>query len=552
MAPLVDRLFGKLLRVFLASARRSRKLAELEFRQYRKLEARVSGITPGSPRAGLFRLFLDEPAIRLSLRANCEYRLIDIHELTASDRAFLAAHGLGVEYLSANSSGIWLDRLEDSFQLEFVAAGNLQAVCPWTGKRLASNRSFLYASGQPIYYRFETGERTFYLAVGRDTTGFNKLYMYLAGLDTVIILGDRDWSWLGRHEIDHLRAYLIRNWSAVCRYLARSTAPTPCCFVDTRHFAHHIWNALTGFQKLATSPYHLERLQKLLITAEPMGPIDGIFPELKGKPIVRAQVRDLPRLALKDHLFLFRLGGNKLGDQVLQRLYRVALDNTPGEIVKEAREFGEKYWPILWVTIRTGNRTWVSQAEGIAAIANRLKHKYPGFALVIDGYCLPQDYPSPSYEDAAPVLDKERQVIRTIMGRLGSHIPVKVVAGRPICESLIYARLIDYYLAHHGAIQHKIGWFSKKPGVVHSNRTVLSGRPESHIAFWSQENGVPPRYLDAQWVTDVSGAAERVGSRWQFALDNYDFDHRHAYETLLGLMTAAETGRAPPTRGQSA
>jgi hypothetical protein len=57
---------------------------------------------------------------------------------------------------------------------------------------------------------------------------------------------------------------------------------------------------------------------------------------------------------------------------------------------------------------------------------------------------------------------------------LAGRLEVLSLVGLPLLEIALYATIADAYLAHHGSIQHKIGWLGHCHGVVHANRTVLS------------------------------------------------------------------------------
>src|SRR5260370_10752436 len=52
------------------------------------------------------------------------------------------------------------------------------------------------------------------------------------------------------------------------------------------HFAHHLWNELSGLHRLSRKQL-LQRVDKFLVLREPLGPIDHIFPDLPEDPIAR-------------------------------------------------------------------------------------------------------------------------------------------------------------------------------------------------------------------------------------------------------------------------
>jgi hypothetical protein len=539
----------KILALILKAARRLPGFAAFEFRQYRAIERQLSQAQPQAIHSLIPACLLDWHGIRQLFAEQTGYRVIDIDRLSDDDREFLGKQGLSETFIAANKPGLPIgdreqaavrhsaDDPETAFQREALESRNLRAVCPKSGRILHSDRSLLAQKNQPIFYRFASGEEIFYLAVGRAGRGYVKLYLYLPDSSTVILLGDHAWN--GRDEVDQFRAFLVKNAPAVLAYLNHPAPPKRVALVDSSHFAHHLWNALTGMQRLIAAGY-ADRVDTFAIAAEPLGPIERMFPEIEPRRIARQPVPEIIETALKNNFFLVRPGGKVVNDDVVDRVYRVAVENSSPEALQAAETFRKNHWPILWATIRTDTRSWISQAEGIAAIANKPKRGYPNLALVIDGYAVPYQKPHIDPEIQARLIREEQAVARKIQDRLDPAIEVRVQVGQPIFASVLYTRAMDGYLAHHGSLQHKIGWLSNKPGVVHSNTQVLSRNVRQYAAFWSRENGIPPVYLDPRWVTDVAGATQLKNLRWVDPLDHYDFDHEHAYAALAQIFATLE------------
>jgi hypothetical protein len=276
-----------------------------------------------------------------------------------------------------------------------------------------------------------------------------------------------------------------------------------------------------------------------------------LFPELPAEKIERLSDAQLVQRALKDNLFLIRSGGTVVDDALANRVDRVARELASAGVVEGASDFARTHWPVLWVTVRAGNRTWASQATGIAAIVERLREDYPEIGLVVDGYALPYGG-GPLSAQQGRLVNEERGIAATIVGLLSGSVDVRSTVGEPIFNSIVYARSIDLYLAHHGSLQHKVAWLSNAPGVVHSNRSVLVKARQAKYelaAFTSRAGGVEPIYLSPDVVSDVSGQTTvKANLRWDDPLSNYGFDHRHAYDLLLPIVRALK--RPDRTRGR--
>ena len=61
-------------------------------------------------------------------------------------------------------------------------------------------------------------------------------------------------------------------------------------------------------------------------------------------------------------------------------------------------------------------------------------------------------------------------------------------------------------MCHHGTIQHKIGWFHKINGIVHSNIDVLITNPAQWVKEQS-EVALLPYYLPSEFIKSVENTS---------------------------------------------
>lgn len=523
-----------------------------EHRQYLALE-RMAQRPLERRRLTPFQLLVLHPhRVRESFRATSDYRVIDLRSIDAESRKFLAAHGLSVAHLQVNrfDESRYTDDLERQarrldFQSESLRSGHLSIVCPYSGRIVQSDMALMASAGQPIYYQFSSADKVFFLAVGREVAGYAKLYFYLPDVQTVILLDAASWAWLGRGELDQIRAFLISHWREIRAASSAMTPRSTCGLVDHGHFAHHIWNVLTGLERLCQDGL-LQQLDQLLVLREPLGPINKLFPELDASRISRLDDAELPQRLLHDRLFAMRIGGNRINDGVVARVLAVARASAAGDMLKQLDQFGRSHWPVLWITIRTGNRTWVSQAEGIPEIVKRVHAAYPRLAVIIDGFAIPlgQIGILPSQQRA---IDAELDVVNGIMERLGTSVPVHRMIGKGLHESILYTQVADCYFAHHGTLQNKIAWLSCLPGVVHSNRetvTGIGGTRQHYPGYTARLGGALPTYLPPEAVSDVAGAEIPGNVPWHNPLESYEVDVDTAAEVLLSLLSSLKPARA--------
>lgn len=493
---------------------------------------------------------LHTSVIKQSLESNDEYKVIDIFKMAPDEVGFFEDQSFLLEYIERNKdfipSSCKVDGLvwpthawqpDRIFQRAAIEEGSIAAICPWSGAVLYSRKSLIVKKNHTIFYRFCSNVGTFYLAVGREGKGYTRLYMYFPTIKTVILLGDKYWAWLGRWELDIFRASIISHGRHVIEYINNDSNSIRCMLVDQHHFAHHMWNSLTGLNE-AVNRDEVSNVDKIIVTAEPMGPIDKIFSELEPHKVCRMSDDEMMQTVLKENQFVIRPGGTIVTMDMIERLHKIAEEVLPNEMVEAAKVFRKASGPILWATIRTGNRTWVSQAEGIAQIANKMKQRYNGLALVIDGYGIPWDQVGikPHQLD---LIQQEEKIVERIKSLLDDGITIRVNVGSPMLESVLYSRRIDAYLAHHGSLQNKIAWLSNKSGVVHGNKIVLrgiNGTKDFYAAFTSMIGSPEAIYLDPNLAEDVQGAIQIENMRWNDSLENYSFDFNHAYVELIRII----------------
>ncbi len=532
------RVFGRALRKCAQLLALTRRLVPGGGAREARLYARIENILNGAPsarsRGARPLLPLIPSLVRQVLSQGAGYRAIFTERLTADDRRFLAENGLSEAYIRANS-GDPSDPLR--FQRQALARGRLDAICPWTGRTLESDRSVLAAESQPIYYRFVCGNgsgRVFYLAVGREGTGNGTLYFYLPNERLVLFFADPH-LWNGTAEIDQIRAYSIVRWRPVLDYFGRGEGGGVCALVDSNHFAHHLWEDLSGISGLLNDGL-LQRVETLVVASEPMGPIAALFPEIPAEKIEHAVYPGLVDDALVRGRCLIRFGGLSIHPSLVERAYRCACLHAEEGAVAQAAAMRDACWPVLWVTVRIGNRTWVSQVDGIAGIANALYREYPRLALIVDGYSVPDGRPRIHPRTELETVRAERACVEEIRLRLTPGLTLASNVGRSMSAAIVFARAADLYLAHHGSLQHKVAWIANCPGVVHSNRGVLDGPLERHRGLFAREDAVVPVYLDPERVQDRPGARDVPNNRWAYDLDNYDFDYNDALHALRRLL----------------
>jgi hypothetical protein len=87
--------------------------------------------------------------------------------------------------------------------------------------------------------------------------------------------------------------------------------------------------------------------------------------------------------------------------------------------------------------------------------------RYPQLGVVFDGFSIPADHSEASEKvEHASIIDEENAGVDAVRRKIRDHniqIVIFNIIGRTISD----------------AIQHKVGWFANKRGIIHSNLNML-------------------------------------------------------------------------------
>ncbi len=485
-------------------------------------------------------------------------KIINLRTLTPAERTYVESKHIILANVIKNLQTSAGQRLRDrwAFQLNAVRKTAVYAFCPFSGRLVASSRSMV-ANLNSIFYRFST-EEVFYVIIAGIGSGFEKQALYFPQHEVVITIGD---SWgFQAEDLAELKARMVCNAVLSYKYLSArgyERQRIALC-IGFYHFAHHLWNELSGVFRL----YQLKLLAEvdtILVMREPLGRLEQIFPEIPADTIHR--ITDTAHLfdeVLRNDYFAIRLGNDFVARALTARVYKVAQRNCLPATLDRVHKAQKVYFPLLWIGIRVQSRTWCGQADGLANIICLLRDKFPRLGVVFDGFSLPADriVVSNDSQEYDEIIDQERAVVNEVSEKVrdrGCEIGLFDIVGGSIFDANIWAHAIDVYVSPYGSIQHKVGWLGSKPGVIHSNLTLLGG-PSPFI--WSAvQDAKVPRYVNPSTVSDVEpngtvlykqlsdyaevGAGIRAADRKASAkpeFNNYTVEWRPVFEDLLDLL----------------
>lgn len=483
------------------------------------------------------------------------YKVIDLNSLIPTDRLFLENQKISLEKLKLiiNDNAEQQEKYLQSFncnlkiplsnlkphrkqtindlfvfQEAMVETGYIYLVCPISGRILRSNQSFLLV-GQIAIYRF-VGEQVFYLITFGP--GFRKFLVYFPKIELIIKLvtgGPKP-----TELVNKWKSLAVTYWQEV---IANITYKGKREIVMTHGWmgstAHHVLNDLTGIQGLLETG-RLEKVDKFLVGPfEYYGQLEIIFPEIPADKIIRfsdANFMNTPKLVelvLEKHYFALKAGKNFITEDLANRIYQSALEKCRPSFLNQV-EAAKSHFPLLFITIRTHNRTWLSQVEGIANVINQLLPDFPNLGVIFDGISfLDKDGEKliPNEREQA-MLESNQSLLKEIVKLLPKNfVNFYDSIGCLMCESIVWAKAADFYIAPFGGGLAKLTYIANKPGIIHTNHYFWR-----NIAWYNdqqRENGIAPTYLNSDCIVEISTSNT---PRLNYS---YDFDWTILYDEIL-------------------
>ncbi|WP_424814770.1 hypothetical protein [Roseococcus sp. YIM B11640] len=410
-------------------------------------------------------------------------------------------------YLQAEAESGFLDRL--------ALTGTLPMMDPFTGEIVHPFDSFV-AFGRSVYsYR---GKHLFYLICGKPWSG--ALGLYIPALNLSLAFARTGSSLLGA-DLANVVAVIMRR---ACQRVVAGETVWPkaddrprrviLSIGNTENFAHHIWNFYSAIERMARTGLTSRLSGAVFSGTEFFGPLDELFPELKAAGYTRTRKQNVidPAPFSLDSMVM-QSGGFFAAASLSQRIidHMRSLPKAPARhpdtpVLEPADVPRVAGAPVIWLAFRLRDKAWTEQEAGSVRIIQILAERFPNALFLLDGFSFPvgHDQISSQWTDVITALKAMGDRIAVASGR-----PKQVVnmVGNTLRESVLWAQETSVYLAPYGTTQHKIGWFTKAPGLVYVPPTFSPGIAARSPACAVADYGPSPHFIFA----DAASAGERRG-----------------------------------------
>ena len=431
--------------------------------------------------------------------------------------------------------------------------GRLNFPNPVTGSDIAV-RSFLCFDDFRYMYRLvepNTGLSIFVLATDHV---FYAAALYFPTLGLLIFPDERSQKSVFSSHFRNFHTALVTHIAYVspwlCKLAVRTVGRIGAALrgYPNAHIGHQLYNELGGIQRLIDNAAgnHLPEWFVFGKGAELWGPLEEVFPELKGKII-----RTIPNLhAIIQHAYsqgicLVRVTDSYVSSALRENILRVARRS-------EAYQHVQAYIsdmigagrPIVLLGLRVENRTLSNLADFCTEVVRRIAQIYPNAVLVVDGKNI-SEAGEMILSDSEPSAQKspflvEKEIAATIKRACRRHGLIVIDnIGEPLQKSLAWAEYAACFISIWGASLAKYRWICNKKGFTITGHWNITNRSDLHIYddVTYMESPSPLTFVSKEMVYDDVTAPLLVQSRpGDLSTLNFTVDKELFFKALVDYL----------------
>lgn len=500
----------------------------------------------------------DKQQLEQYFELTSQYKTINLTSLSGEDSEFLSSHNISFAKLrwiakisnySSTEQEVYLKHFDSEFKrsaktivepskyplypfLESILeTGYIYAICPISGRFLRSDGAFILIDNYlGVIYRF-VGDKIFYLSAGWTPGGqFLINAVYFPHLDLIIELINHPYLNFAP-SLNLFKEWAVSNWKLVKSliYSKDKASRKLMCAVEF-HFniGHNLVNDLSGIEILLKAGL-LSKVDKFFVgDHEYFGNLENLYPEIPPEKIIRLKNKDdsnknVSKIALENNYLPLAIRGCWVSEDLASRIHRVSQQKCSQSFLARVRE-GKKHFPLIWISFRVHNRSWISQIEGIANIVNSLYVDFPNLGVVFDGFSFADchiDKDDNLVNRKKGIVNQENAIVKQISELvLNKNIGVYNTIGCKMHESIIWAYAANFYLASMGAALTKVSLLANKPGIQHSCSAYVKVFKNWYNTA-NRENAVTPITIPEKHIIDIDS------SNWS---SSYDCDWRIIYD----------------------
>ena len=476
------------------------------------------------------------------------YKIIDLaRSMPGNDKDFIEQVGISIANLELIQQDNWdlekafiksfidsvpkgfgkdvFNHLFYSYQQSLIETGYVYSVCPFTGRILRSNQSFVINHRevgqhdfQALIYRFE-GKEIFYLMFGCQWG--EKLLAYFPSVELIVNLNLPLLGFIeSKDSINKLKSYMVSYWKQVTTYLKSENKKVVNIVGLEFNLGAYLGHALTGMELLSKRGL-FPKIEKVLFGPGEYINVRDIFSELPAEKFIYVQnVESAFKTIVENNYVAFRAIGYFMEDNLMSKVYRASLKNCSPKFLDEVKEAKKKHFPLLVFQLRVHNRVWIYQREGLINIIKSLHSDFPNLGIVFDGWGrLEKEHHYVQEKN----IELERATVEHICSQIPPEIEIYSSIGSINHEKVIWFHTCDTFLVPESSGLAWGVWVVNKPGVI-------CIKPAGAEILKTLVSPARENYVDQTCV--IANYVENNG--------NYDCDWKEIYEELVKIIRKVE------------
>lgn len=495
---------------------------------------------------------IEQQEVESYFQSHSRYLVVSLQTLTEEQKLSLNQMGLIIDNLKLIAQDdfalekIYINSFSDpqpellssqirltppSYQQSLVETGYIYTICPFSGKVLRSNQSFVINHQenpakqrghdlQGFCYRF-LGKEIFYLIVGCPNG--EKLLVYFPKLELIISLNNLIGFARPIESMNKLKSNMVSYWREVKSYLSTEAKQVVNVIGLGFNMGHYLWQDLVGIDVLRENGI-LHKLDKILVGPGDYFSSKGIFPEIPADKFIEVEdVSDVFKKVIENNYVALRVNGIFIKEQLIERIFLSCYHKCSQEFLQKIEQAKQQCFPLLAFQIkaRQSRRVWLSQIEGIANIINRLYAEYPKLGIVFDGWSITGKEDESSC--CRSMIDAEQSIVEAIIELIHKDIPVYSAVGATTYETVVWwCDAINLHISHAGSGLTYSSWIGNEPGLVHGMARMLNGLGHQVTTSSFRENLIPQVLVSSDQIKDDH--------------DNYEIDWRVIYDKFLTII----------------
>jgi tetratricopeptide (TPR) repeat protein len=537
-----------------------------EGKMYEMLWRGLNQLAPLEVSDSYYPTDLQPEAIEQYFRETSQYTIMNLSSLTEEDKALLEKNGFLLTNLQLMAQDnltleeIYINYFPDGknrrlsqqlpkqnnyqfiyqshlnqqniYQQSIVETGYIYSVCPLSGQVIRSEQSFYDVAWLPMMsYRF-VGCEIYYLIVGHFWGP--KMFIYFPRLELIIHLNP----FLQGSEqaiINRLKGYMVSCWQHTLKYISKPQKKGVVAILGLlTNIGHYFWNEVTGLQFLSDNGL-LDKLDKILIEPNEYFNVADAFPEIADKIIRISDKKSMFKAIIENNYLAVRVDNVFVRETLATRIYEGSLKRCSPQFLAQVEGAKNKHFPLLWFGLRSHDKSWVSQVEGIVNIIKSLAVDFPSLGVVLDGWSRIER----EDERGELMIAKDKATEQEILQILPPDIQAYSTIGSMSYEKVVWAYAIDLYVIPLSSGSTAVSWIANKPGVMHANSSINT-EPLREQVTYSRENVVPPIFVPVECIVDQQASPYILS----IACQNYDFDWRIVYNETRKIINSLNQNRA--------